>query len=144
MRRGSRRAILVALVLPGVLTLVTLAVLLWLIPQAPAAIVMQWSGDGASRFAPPAELLFLPVIAMAASVLIWAVAPTGKPRDTRIGLIVGNGVNVALNSSAIALLASQRSGAATEALPTAALALSLIPVALVVLITFFATRDELV
>ena|SRR5690625_1610676 len=102
---------------------------------------MQWSGGGASRYAPPTELLFIPAIAMAVSVLIWAVAPTRKARDARFGLTIGNGVAAILNTSAVVLLVSQMSVPATQSLPVAALVVSVLVGAIVALITFFATRD---
>ena len=143
MRRGSRRAIFVGLVFPGILSFLALATILSLLTRAPELIVMQWSGGGASRYAPPAELPFLPAIAMAVSVLIWAVAPAGKIRDARFGLSIGNGVAAILNTSAVALLVSQLSVPATQSLPVAALVVSVLAGAIVALITFFATRAGL-
>lgn len=143
MRRRSRRVILVALVLPGVLTLLTLAVMLWLLPQAPDSIVMQWSGDGASRSAPPSELLLMPVIAMATSVLIWVVGPMGTPRDARGALVTGGCVNTFMNSVAIAVLVGQLSGEADASLPVIAIGVSLPPAGVVGLFIFFATREEI-
>lgn len=139
MRRGSRRAVLVALVLPGALSLLTAGTLLFLIPQAPEAIVMQWSGGAPSRHAPPSELFFLPVIALAVSIFLWAITPTDKARSARLGLTTGNGVNGVLNASAVTLLAGQLEGAATGALPVGALALALVVGVVVAFTTFLWT-----
>lgn len=144
MRRSSRRATLLALVLPGVLSLIAaLTVAILLMSGSPISIVMQWSGDEPSRYASPAELLLLPVIAMALNVLIWLLAPTGSARDAQLGIAVGNGVNAVLNASAITLLVGQLDAPATGALPIGALALSFLAGILVAIATYLSARRGL-
>lgn len=86
---------------------------------------MQWSGSAPSRYAPPSELFFLPVIALAVSIFLWTITPTDKARNARLGLTIGNGVNGVLNASAVTLLAGQLGGGLRPARYRSAPSLSL-------------------
>lgn len=143
MRRESYRAKLIALVYPGALSLLTVVTILLLMPLASDGIVMQWSGDTPSRHAPTAELLFAPVIALAFSILIWALAPAAKARDARLGVTIGNGVNAGLNVCAVTLLVGQLVGPTTGALPIIALVILLLTGTIAAVTTYLLTRTGL-
>ncbi|NLA09436.1 MAG: DUF1648 domain-containing protein [Microbacteriaceae bacterium] len=140
MQQKSRRTILTALVFPAALSVATLIATLALIPQAPSEIVMQWSGGEPSRYGHPAELLFVPVIAVAISAIMWAALGSAPPNGQRFAVILGNALNAGLNATALIMLLTQL--APNPGAGLSGTLLALIPAVVVGLITFLLVRTQ--
>ena len=140
MQQKSRRTILTALVFPAALSVATLIATLALIPQAPSEIVMQWSGGEPSRYGHPAELLFVPVIAVGISAIMWAGLASAPPNAQRSAVILGNALNAGLNATALIMLFTQLGPNPGPGL--SGILIALIPAAVAGLITFLLVRTQ--
>lgn len=140
MQQKSRRTILTALVFPAALSVATLIAALAIIPQAPSEIVMQWSGGEPSRYGHPAELLFVPVIAVGISAIMWAGIASAPPNGQRFAVILGNTLNAGLNATALIMLLTQLGPNPSAGL--SGILIALIPAAVAGLITYLLVRTQ--
>lgn len=104
MSRRSRVFVIQALVFPCVASVLAFALMSLLLPFAPPEMALHWSENGTPAYGSPRQLLFVPLVTTAVSLVIWGIGPVPHPLGVQWPAAIGNAAVAFLNTVSIVFL----------------------------------------